>query len=158
MQKQLALVFISVIAFFTGCSHKVIYETAIIDQQMYQSKFKPLIGSRNNTSRTIIDFGVVATIWVAPYKDQYGTLIAGHDIYVWLERPDFIAGSSVPTINGNNKGIPTQMGRLPFSISPSEIDRSDLSNDENIQEFVNQSYKNTDKSVMQKLEADNTSK
>ena len=155
MQKQLIILLSASILLFTGCGSKIIYETAVVDQRAYQSRFKPIIGSRNNTARTIIDFGVVATIWVAPYKDQYGTLIAGHDIYVWLERPDFIPGSSVPTVNGSNRGIPTQLGKLPFSISPEEIDRADLSDDENIGKFINESYKNTDGSVMAKILKEN---
>ncbi|RDU55060.1 hypothetical protein CQA49_00845 [Helicobacter sp. MIT 00-7814] len=152
MQKQIILAVLLLLG-LSACSSKK--EVIIVNQQDYVSRYKPIIGSRNNDARTVIDFGVVAKLWVAPYKDQHGVLVAGHDIYVWLERPDFIPGSAVPSVPASGKSIPTQTSSLPFSLSPNEIDRSDLSNDANIQQYVNDTRSVPTEKIMDRIEAKN---
>lgn len=152
MQK-ISILCILGLVLFAACSSKK--EIIILDKENYTSKFTPIIGSRNNDVRTILDMGMAVKVWVAPYKDQFGTLVAGHDIYVWLERPDFIPGTAVPQIDGDNKGIPNQVGRIPFTLSPEEIDRSDLKNDKAIQDYVNETYKNTPSGIMEKIHKQN---
>lgn len=141
-------VFIFVVLVLAGCSTR---EIIVVDQQKYVSRYRPLIGSQNNDARTIIDYGVVLKIWIAPYKDKYGSLISSHDNYVWADRPDFVPGSAVPQIKSDS-GITTPNSKLPFSVSPKEIDRGDLKSDEVINEFINQSYKNTKSSILQRIQ------
>ncbi|PAF46329.1 hypothetical protein BKH46_08050 [Helicobacter sp. 12S02634-8] len=136
--------------FLLGCSSR---EIVVLNQQDYQSRYKPIIGSQNNDARTVIDYGVVLKIWISPYKDRYGVLIAGHDNYVWVRRPDFVPGSTVPQVN-QSSGVITPTRKLPFSISPREIDRADLKSDKVINDFINESYKNTNNRVMNKIKKD----
>lgn len=152
MQKIIGACLLGLIC-FSACSSKK--EIILLDKEAYVSKYKPIIGSRNNDVRTILDMGMAVKVWVAPYKDQYGVLVAGHDIYVWLERPDFIPGTSVPQIDGDNKGIPNQVGKIPFTLSPEEIDRSDLKNDATIQKYVNETYDSSSGSIMMKIDQQN---
>lgn len=104
------------------------------------SKFrlKPIIGSRNDDARTVVDMGTLLKIWVAPYKGRNGVLTASHDAYAWAKMPDFIVGEEVPTTPSveNSSGMVFN-NRLPASLSAEEVDRTNIQNDENIQTFVN---------------------
>lgn len=136
------------LVFLVGCSHKEL--RIILDQQVSSPKYRPIIGSGNNDARTIIDYGVVLKIWVSPYKDMDGTLIAAHYEYVWVDRPDFVPGSAVPQVSSGG-GVITPTGRLPFSISPSEIDRSNIKSDEVINKFNIQDSQNTNRRIMERV-------
>ncbi|PAF53830.1 hypothetical protein BKH42_03620 [Helicobacter sp. 13S00482-2] len=157
MRRKLVKINMFIFGFFfllTGCSQKEIRIT--LDQQVYSPRYKPIIGSGNNDARTIIDYGVVLKIWVTPYKDTEGTLIAAHYEYVWVDRPDFVPGSAVPQISGGG-GVITPTGKLPFSISPNEIDRSDIKSDQVINRFNIQSSKNTNSRILQRAKKEDTS-
>lgn len=91
---------------FSGCSvanntfksnaekHKKKTKTQI--HEKYDFNLKPIIGTRNKDTQTIVDMGVVLKIWVAPYKSRSGILTAMHDIYIWGKRPDFVVGEKLP--------------------------------------------------------------
>lgn len=144
--KYLGLFLLSL--FVLGCSNKEL--KIVLNQQVSSPKYRPIIGSGNNDARTIIDYGVVLKIWVSPYKDMDGTLIAAHYEYVWVDRPDFVPGSAVPQVSSGG-GVITPTGRLPFSISPNEIDRSDIKSDEVINKFNIQDSQNTNRRIMERI-------
>lgn len=147
-----SIIFLGILL-LAGCSSNK--EIVILNQQDYISRYKPIIGSQNNDARTVINFGVVLKVWVAPYTDEYGVLVSSHDNYVWGDRPDFVPGTAVPKIN-KGSGIVTPTGSLPFSLSPSEIDRRDLKSDKTINSFINQSYKNTVPAVVKKAQRESS--
>lgn len=103
----------------------------------YTFRLKPIIGTENNDARTIVDMGTVLKIWISPFKNTNGALVAAHNVYIWGKQPDFITGEQIPTAMRQNSG-PTYRGSLPFSLSSTEIDRSDISNDQNIQKFIDE--------------------
>lgn len=138
---------ILLISFLSGCADK---DPKLVQPQMTEnvkmefyepSKFrlKPIIGSRNNDARTVVDMGTLLKIWVAPYKSRNGVLTASHDIYAWARMPDFIVGEEVPTISSSvDKGSGLIFNnKLPATFSSQEVDRGNLQDDKNIQEFVN---------------------
>jgi len=101
----------------------------------YEFRMKPIIGSRNLDARTSVDMGVVLKIWVAPYKSRSGFLTSSHDLYIWGRRPDFITGEELPQGIRKNRGL-LYRGKIPFVLTDSEIDRSNIQNDKNIQNFI----------------------
>lgn len=146
--RYLSILLLGIIG-LAGCSQKEV--KIILDQQVSSPKYRPIIGSGNNDARTIIDYGVVLKIWVSPYKDVDGTLIAAHYEYVWVDRPDFVPGSAVPQVSSGG-GVITPTGYLPFSISPDEIDRSDIKSDRVINKFNIQDSQNTNKRILEKIQ------
>lgn len=133
------------LSLFSGCSSKEPTPNSQASQDgkmdFYEpSKFrlKPVIGSRNDDARTVVDMGTLLKIWVAPYKGRNGVLTASHDIYAWAKMPDFVVGEEVPTAPAPDKGSGMVFNKkLPPSISAEEVDRSKIQDDENIQTFVN---------------------
>jgi len=108
----------------------------------YQMKIKPIIGSRQNDARVIVDTGKVLKIWVAPYK-QVRTLIAAHDVYTMVEKPSFIVGEMVPS-GHKNDGLVTCQGDYPFVFKDRHLETvkpQDRFKNENIKSYVNNVYK-----------------
>lgn len=137
--------------FFFGCASKQGDEiVVVVDSQERAIRYKPIIGSRNQDSRMGVDLGVVLKGWIAPYKTKTQILVAGHDVYFWVEKPDFIAGTAVPKAN-RGVGAITPLNKLPFSIAPKDIDRSDIDNDEVIMDFLNNAQNSTNGKVDKKL-------
>lgn len=99
------------------------------------SPFKPIIGTRNDDAKTIIDMGVVLKVYIASYKDSKRKLVAGHDTYVIARDPSFIVGTQRPDIN-KRTGIITPAGKVPFIFGNEEIDRSLPNTNEQIKTFV----------------------
>lgn len=135
-----------IMVFFSGCASskqpeakKIIKNTqmeiGVPMHDPYKYRLKPIIGSRNNDARTIVDNGVPLKIWISPYKTREGVLIASHDIYIWGKRPDFITGEELPVGFKKNRGL-NYRDKVPFTLSPEEMDRADIKNDENIQTFI----------------------
>lgn len=135
------------VVFLSGCANK---EATLQKQSADQGegkmgfyeptkfRLKPIIGSRNEDSRTVVDMGTLLKIWVAPYKGRNGVLTSAHDIYAWARMPDFIVGEEVPTAPSLDSGSGMVYNhKLPASLSSEEVDRSAIQDDKNIQEFVN---------------------
>ena len=117
----------------------------------YQLRVKPIVGSQIDDSRVVVDMGVVQKIWIAPYKDR-NNLIAAHDIYSWMRRPDFIPGESLPKYYKKASGMVTIDKKYPYVFRPEELDnvKNDFSN-ETIKKFVNHVYKEAnDESIIDK--------
>ena len=108
----------------------------------YQTRIKPYIGTRQNDAKVIIDTGRVLKIWVAPYK-QARTLIAAHDIYSMVQKPQFIVGEMVPS-GRKKEGLTTCSNDFPFTFKDRHLETvspKDRYKDENINRYVNNVYK-----------------
>jgi len=105
----------------------------------YQIRIKPIVGSRQNDSKVIVDQGVVLKIWIAPYKVK-NTLIASHDIYTWARKPQFIVGEDMPKYNSRMNGLFRADGKLPFIFGDSEIQEYKPIEDKQIKKYVNTLY------------------
>ena len=107
----------------------------------YQFKIKPIVGSRQDDAKVVVNMGKVLKIWVAPYKVK-GTMIASHDIYSWVVKPDFIVGESIPNPR-NRDGVITPLNNVPFAFKPKEIENAVLPlKDEQVKDYVNDVYNN----------------
>lgn len=123
---------------FFGCASKnaeVEKEYIIVDAQGKQIRYKPVLGSRGNDNNVTLQMPTVMKIWVAPYINDAGVLITGHDVYAILRDEQFRTGTAVPKARRGYGGTtPTQ--ELPFSLSPYELDRSSMDSDKTIIEFL----------------------
>lgn len=105
----------------------------------YYLRFKPIVGSRQNDSKVVVDMGKVLKIWVAPYKSK-GTMISSHDIYTWVQKPGFIVGEDIPNKNAHT-GLTNAAGTLPFIFSEGDIDTSKGLTNNVLKKYVNNVYK-----------------
>jgi len=108
----------------------------------YQQNVSLMVGSRSNDSKVVINTGKVLKIFISPYKMK-GTLIAGHDIYTYVEKPGFIVGENIPSRSTDS--VTTPISNLPFTINARElnIDTSET-------EISNQEVKNFNNNLYQK--------
>ena len=120
----------------------------------YKLKVTPLVGSRTNDAKVVMDTGVVLKIYVAPYKVST-TLIAGHDMYTYVTKPGFIVGSDLP--KSFNKGSISPAQKLPFVFDASNIDATDEITNNEIKEYINKQHeiKSGKKEVIKKVETKN---
>jgi len=107
----------------------------------YQNKVTLETGSRANDSKVIINAGKVLKVYIAAYKIG-GTLIAGHDIYTYVEKPGFIVGQTTPARATDS--VITPSSKLPFKINKRELnieaDERELSNSD-VKNFENNLHK-----------------
>jgi len=109
----------------------------------YQMKNKLIVGSRQDDARVIYDIGKILKVWISPYY-QGGTLIAAHDNYVVVKKPEFIVGQSVQKEGTRPSGLVTPTGDFPFVLRGSELDKNRDGyrfSDDNIRRFNNDIYK-----------------
>ncbi|MHC3995768.1 hypothetical protein ACXWTF_13160 [Thiomicrolovo sp. ZZH C-3] len=115
-------------------------EVEQVELAPYRLNIKPLVGSRSNDAKVIVDTGRVLKVYIASYK-QNATLIAAHDIYTFVTRPDFIVGESVPT--RGTDAVVTPARKLPYMLTPDELDvdtdERELT-DEEVKRYVNGVY------------------
>jgi len=107
----------------------------------YQQKVSLMVESRSNESKVVINAGKVLKVFIAPYKMR-GTLIAGHDIYTYVQKPGFIVGNTIPP--RSTDGLITSNGSLPFYVNKAKLnidaDRQEMSNID-VKHFDNNLYK-----------------
>mgnify|MGYP006995602073 CR=1 FL=1 len=103
----------------------------------YELKIKPIIGSRQEDSKVVMDMGKIMKIWIAPYKNQ-GTLISSHDNYVVAQAPDFVVGENIPQKNWRSMKTPTNP--IPFLFRDSDMDVKKKISEEDIVKFNNNVY------------------
>ena len=104
-----------------GSEKRVIKKDSLASLNPYQLKIKPIVGSRQDDSKVVIDAGKVLKVWIAPYKSGM-TVIAAHDLYSMVQKPQFIIGEMVPT-NSKKGGIVTVSDDFPFAFRDEELDR-----------------------------------
>ncbi|CAA6816267.1 MAG: Unknown protein [uncultured Campylobacterales bacterium] len=105
----------------------------------YQMKIKPIVGSRQDDSKVVVDMGKVLKIWVAPYKSG-ATMISSHDLYTWVQKPGFIPGESIDTVKKAD-GMMAASKRLPFVFNENEVAKEGDLNSKEVKDYVNSVYK-----------------
>ena len=121
---------------------KKIREKRLISLNPYQLKIKPIVGSRQDDAKVIIDAGKVLKVWIAPYKSGM-TVIAAHDLYSMVQKPQFIIGEMVPT-NKKKGGAVTATDDFPFAFRDEELDKKTRHgnfNNEEMKHYYNNIYK-----------------
>lgn len=110
-------------------------------------RFQPVIGTRQEDTKVMIDMGKFAKIWIKNYRNKNQTFVASHDIVTMIKAPGFIAGEEIDfekrdvvkkTYGGN-----TFSYRSSDIVSQTSADDTNLK-DEQIKEFVN-NYQETKK-------------
>lgn len=108
----------------------------------YQTTTSITVGSRANDSKVVVNTGKVFKIYINSYK-RGSTLIGGHDIYTYVEKPGFIVGQNVP--ERSIAGVTTPIGNLPFRINGSQLNinthETEMS-DKDVKNFNNNIYNN----------------
>ncbi|AXH16413.1 hypothetical protein CP985_03450 [Malaciobacter mytili LMG 24559] len=132
---------------FTGCSTKQIdKEVEIVkNYKPYNFKYRPIINSKHEDAKVIVDQGVVLRAWINTYKIGRNTLVPAHYIYLRVKEPDFIPQYAVPPVFGKKKMLEEQNKKLPFIVSNDEVDRTDMKTNENILKYSNSYYDKQDK-------------
>lgn len=120
------------ILLFAGCAKK---EFVVIDSDKKKEAYQIDVGTRSNDARAVIKTGKILKIFIRSYVSSQNILIGAHDVYFYVENPGFKAGISEP-INGYRSGVVKENDKLPIYLSPNEIDRSDLKNDEVITKYL----------------------
>lgn len=93
---------------FNGCSSKKVKTRFVkMNNSQYQSfnstnnynhfRYKPVIGTRQEDTKVMIDMGQFAKIWVKNYRNKNKTFVASHDIITMINEPGFIAGEEIPS-------------------------------------------------------------
>lgn len=115
---------------------------------------KPIIGTRQDDAKIVMDMGKIMKIWIAPYKNG-GTLVSSHDNYVVAKEPDFVIGESVPKKNWRSMKTPTNP--IPFLFRDEDLDTATQINKEEIVKFNNVVYKqeNNVKTAVKRLDKSN---
>ena len=146
------------ISLFSGCAskNKEISDTSLKINKVYkpyQTKYKAIVGSRNNDARVIIDQGVVLKAWVNTYKDNYGNLVASHDLYIRVKKPDFVTEYATIPKTARKRGLLSPSNKTPFMFGSNEIDRSNILTNKGIKDYTN-TYedKSNPKQVEKRLE------
>jgi len=109
-----------------------------IHTKPYQLKITPIVGSRQEDAKVIMNMGKVLKIWIAPYKNK-GTFVSGHDNFVIAKKADFIMGESVPQRNW--KSIKTPINSIPFIFRDADLDKSNTLESKEIVKYNNNVYK-----------------
>ena len=118
--------------------------------------YKAIIGTRNNDAKTVVDYGTVLKVYVAPYKDSYKSLVGGHDRYVFAKEPGFIVGADKP-VKHKRTGMVTPKGSVPFMFNGDEIDKHSLNNNTKISKLIDatNAVESNKTAVEQKMESAN---
>lgn len=116
--------------------------------------YKPIIGTRNNDAKTIVDTGVVLKIYIPTYKDSKKMLVAAHDRYVWAKEPGFVVGTERPDVR-KRTGLMTSAGKVPFVFGEGEIDAASIDNNSKIKDYLNavSEAEKRDTAALENLEA-----
>jgi len=144
--------------FLSGCSSKKIQSRFVNVDNTQAShlnqtnnpnhfRYKPVIGTRQDDTKVMIDMGKFAKIWIKNYRNKNQTFVASHDIITMIEAPGFIAGEDIPSskrsVQKKTYGGNTFSYRSSDLIHTNSMDQSELKTSQ-IKDFVN-NYKTTEK-------------
>lgn len=161
-KSSIILASISTILLLGGCSTKDKALSDSIEQMQrdkihtkaYQLKITPIIGTRQDDAKIVMDMGKIIKVWIAPYKDG-NTLVSSHDNYVVAQAPDFIIGEKLPKKNWRSLITPEQ--KFPFLFRDADLDNAEKIEEEEIVKYNNIVYKqqnDKEESVKRLKEAD----
>lgn len=125
----------------SSCSEKE--DNQVIRTLPYKSRLTPIVERRYQDSAQMIDMGVVLKTWVSPYVDSDENLHGGGDIWVVVEKPQFIVGEKLPKRSRVNGRISNSYGGTPFTLRDEEVPVQKI---QNYKEYINNvETSNTDK-------------
>lgn len=152
------LINLFIVILFSGCATKKI-KTKVIEvenprvSQMNatnnpnQFRYKPVINTRQEDTKVMIDMGKFAKIWIKNYRNENKTFVASHDIITMIEAPGFIAGEDIPNskrrVNQNTYGGSGFSYRSSDIMHNSSIEEYELKTEE-VKDYVN-NYKVAEK-------------
>jgi hypothetical protein len=102
------ILFVSVAAamfVFSGCTASPNVKTKFQRNYAYnyersnnptQFRYQPVIGTHQPDTKTMIDMGEWAKIWVKNYRNENKTFVASHSIITMVREPGFISGEDIP--------------------------------------------------------------
>lgn len=109
MNKLKIVIIFSILSFLiSGCSSKkVVTKFVKVGNSEVQKfnrtnnynkfRYKPVIGTRQEDTKVMIDMGQYAKIWIKNYRNKNETFVASHDIITMIKSPGFISGEDVPS-------------------------------------------------------------
>jgi hypothetical protein len=111
-----------------------------LNTKSYHFMIKPIVESKQDDSKVVVDMGKILKVWVSPYVVR-GTLIAAHSIYTWVVPPRFIPGESVGRGSYTDASLITPNGNYPIVYRPDEVynTKAHFTNKE-LKEYVNKKY------------------
>ena len=108
-----------------------------IHTKPYQLKITPIVGSRQDDAKVIMNMGKVLKIWIAAYKDK-GTFVSSHDNFVIAKEADFVVGENIPQKNW--KSMKTPINPIPFLFRDADLDKANTIGSKEIVKYNNNIY------------------
>ena len=90
---------------FSGCTSSPKVKTKFQRNRVYnyersnnptQFRYQPVIGTHQPDTKTMIDMGEWAKIWIKNYRNENKTFVASHSIITMVREPGFISGEDIP--------------------------------------------------------------
>jgi len=131
MNTKLLLIIPIITLLFSACSVKRIHTTMdnVDNTQRLQRvtrtnnynhfRYKPVIGTRQDDTKVLIDMGQFAKIWIKNFKNGNNSFTASHDVIIKIREPDFIAGEEVP--RHRRRTVKRTYGSHSFSYRSSDL-------------------------------------
>ena len=132
-----------IIFLISGCSNakpvasKISLRKDILTKP-YQIKITPIIGTRQDDAKVIMDMGKVMKVWIAPYKNN-STFVSSHDNFVVAKKPEFVVGETVPQKNW--RSMKTPVNEVPFLFRNADMDTANNLSNREVVDFNNNVYK-----------------
>ena len=117
----------------------------------YKLNVVPIIGSRQDDTKVIMDMGKIMKVWISDYKNRK-TFVSSHDNYVVAQDPDFVLGETIPQKNWRSVKTPTNS--IPFIFRDADLDKTTKLGREEIIKYNNNVYEqqNTKKVPQERLD------
>ena len=156
-----ALILFGLVLLSTGCSSNKpeptpeLISRKDVHTKPYELKITPIIGSRQDDAKVIMDMGKIMKIWIAPYKNE-GVFVSSHDNYVVAKEADFVLGETVPQKNW--KAMKTPTNNIPFQFRDADLDQSSKLEEEEIVKYNNNVYEqqNSEDVAIERIEEANS--
>lgn len=140
--KKIILVVSIATALLSGCANKpkpkIMQPRKDILTKPYRLKITPIIGTRQDDTKVIMDMGKVLKVWIAPYKNNK-VFVSAHDNFVVAKKPEFVVGENIPKKNWDSMHTPTNP--IPFVFRNADLDKATKLEKKEIVEFNNNIYK-----------------
>ena len=104
-RKSILFVISVTVLFLSGCTSSPKVKTRFHRNHVYnyersnnptQFRYQPVIGTHQPDTKTMIDMGEWAKIWVKNYRNKNKTFVASHSIITMVREPGFISGEDIP--------------------------------------------------------------
>lgn len=136
MKIKILISSIVMLLLFSGCSSRRVVtrfkSESNYAQQMHMQnnpnnfRFKPVIGTKQDDTKVMIDMGQFAKIWIKNYHNKNETYVSSHDIITMIKAPGFIAGEDLP--RQRRRAVQKTYGARTFSYRSSDLMYQDSSN------------------------------